>query len=647
MLAIVGGWLALFLACILAYWPGLEGPFVFDDFGSIGALGDLGGVKDWATFKAFVFGGHAGPTGRPLSLLTFLIDANNWPADPWPFKRTNLVIHLLNGILLGVLTVTILDLLQFEKQEARWIALISTACWLLHPFLVSTTLYAVQRMAQLSTLFVFAGLISYLYGRSLVATNAIKAYLIMSVSIGLFTFLAMISKENGILLPLLIGVVETTVVASQRQRIGALNRYWGILFIAVPSVVVAMYLGGRFLRDDFFDIVPPRDFSAYERVLTQPRVLIDYVKHWFIPSLYTTGVFQDHFVKSSGMLSPITTMLSTLLHIAVISIACVNRKKWPLFAFATLFFYASHVLESSVIKLELYFEHRNYLAAAFLFIPLIVMLHKKVSRRAFFVVVSCTLLVLAGFTRYSATVWADYPSMVAASAQKAPTSARAQAQQAVNLFNAQQYDEALQVIDRAIQNNANDRPLLLVNRLIILCNRGILAATDFEQVSTVLSLVPYDPRSIKVYTALASAVVEGRCPDVSTDALKAMFVDMLQLPYNGDAQSLGYSQIKYFVGFADVHRGEPSQAVRAFEESLQSRPGASHAMIMAAHLATGGYFDEALYFSDLALSQVGVNSQRVVQGLRVNESDIHEFRAVVLADKRAAQNDGEIQPRRE
>ena len=97
-------WGVVFLVTIFAYWPGLQGPFVLDDFSSLGALGNLGGVRDWDTFKAFVFGGTAGPTGRPLTLVSFLLDGNNWPTDPWPFKRTNLVIHLLNGALLGILT---------------------------------------------------------------------------------------------------------------------------------------------------------------------------------------------------------------------------------------------------------------------------------------------------------------------------------------------------------------------------------------------------------------------------------------------------------------------------------------------------------------------------------------------------------------
>ena len=640
-LAIFGGWIVLFLLAGFAYWPGLGGPFVFDDFGSIAALGDRGGVRDWETFKAFVFGGGAGPTGRPLALLSFLVDANNWPADSWPFKRTNLLIHLLNGALLGVLIGKILRLLQFEKQNARWIALVSVACWLLHPFLVSTTLYAVQRMAQLATLFIFAGLITHLYGRSFLATNAMKAYLIMSASVALFTFLAMISKENGILLPLLIGVVEFTVVSTQRPRPIVLNRYWSFLFVIAPSLLIALYLIERIVGGGFFEVRPSRDFSIYERLLTQPRILVDYLKHWFVPELYTTGVFQDHFIKSTGLLSPITTLLSTLVHVGVIAIAMIKRRKWPLFALAALFFYASHVLESSVLNLELYFEHRNYLAAAFLFVPLVALLQKKVSGRLFFAAAIAAVLLLAGFTRYSASIWADYPSMVEASARKAPTSARAQSQYAMQLYNVQRYDDSLLVIDRAIQN-IPDNISLRMTRNILLCNMGILEARDFYRSATLVSARLYDPRLFEVYTTFVTSVIQQRCPDVSIEAVRDMFTGMLQLPNNANPRSLRYSQIQYFIGFTSVHAGEPSQAYSAFKQSLRARPGASHAMLMAAHLATGEYYDEALQFADLALEQLDKESQQIWQGSRVGAEDIREFQAVVRADKEAAQKESAI-----
>lgn len=642
--AVLGGWVILFLVGILAYFPGLKGPFMLDDLGSIAELGHLGGVKDWSTFKVFVFGGHAGPTGRPLALLSFLIDANSWPTDPWPFKRTNLVIHLINGALLGILITRILALLQFDKQNARWIALLSTACWLLHPFLVSTTLYAVQRMAQLSTLFVLSGLITYLRGRSLINTSKTKAYWTMSLSIALFTSLAVISKENGVLLPLLVLVVESTVVASQQPRLLRLNGYWVAVFLILPSTAVALYLGSSFFQDDFFKVVPPRDFSIYERLLTQPRILVDYLRHWFIPELYTTGVFQDHFIKSTGLLSPLTTVLSVLLHVAVVSMSILKRRRWPLFALAALFFYASHLLESTVLNLEMYFEHRNYLAAVFLFVPLVALLQKKAGRHVFLAVAVAIVVLLGGFTRYSASVWESFPSIVEASARKAPTSARAQAQYATQLFNAQRYDESLKVIERAIEVNPYDPPLLLINRLIILCQTGDLSADEFQQVATSMSGEPYDARAIKLYTGLTSSVVSGKCPDVSLGALRAMFTEMLLVPQNADPGSLAYSQIKYFVGLVEVHAGDPSKALAAFEESLRARPGASHAMKMAAHMATAGYLEQALYLSELALAQLDEVPQGVLRTGLVREADIRAFQAIVRADMQSSPDAGTSRP---
>ena len=223
-LAVLVAWAAVIVVAVLAYWPGLGGPFLMDDFGTIAKLGDYGGVTDWETLKLFVFGRDTGALGRPVSMLSFLIDANNWPADSWPFKRTNLVIHLFNGMLLGVVVTQILRVLEAEDSDIRWVALVVAAIWILHPFLVSTTLYVVQRMAQLSTLFIFAGLAVYLYGRSLLAVNATRAYLVMSLAVGGFTVLATLAKENGALLPVLVGVIEVTVMASQRHRLPPLNR---------------------------------------------------------------------------------------------------------------------------------------------------------------------------------------------------------------------------------------------------------------------------------------------------------------------------------------------------------------------------------------------------------------------------------------
>ena len=631
-LARVMAWVVVFLGTAIAYWPGLYGPFMLDDFTSIAQLGNLGSVHNWETFSAFVFGGTAGPTGRPLALLTFLIDGNTWPTDAFPFKRTNLIIHLLNGALLGVLTRQLLALLDFEKKTAAWLALVATAVWLLHPFLVSTTLYAVQRMAQLAMLFSVAGVVSYLHSRSLLATNAKKGYFLMTLSLGFFTILATLSKENGVLLPMLIGVVELTIIASRGAELPRLDRRWAIVFLALPSAFIVTYLGYRFLSVDFLAISQSRDFSLYERALTQPRVLADYLQHWFLPKLYTTGVFQDHVVKSTGLFAPVSTAIGFLFHAGLIVLAVAKRRQLPLLAFGVLFFYVNHLLESTTLNLEMYFEHRNYMAVAFLFLPIIVLLRDKVDFRMAAVLACVLLLALAGFTRFSSSIWSDYEEMVAASAQKAPTSARAQSEYAINLFNQGQYEQSLQVLDRADENIRTNSPLLVVNRLIIRCNLRQLEPTELEAASAVLSPKLYDTRFLSIYSSLAQALAEERCPAVKLEQLRPLFADMLANPLNADGESLPLSHIHYLVGYVDAKTGAGAEAARQFEASLAAQPDAGSAMSMAALMATEGYLDEALMLSDKALEYLDVATRGVRLGIKVTEKDIREFRATVRAE---------------
>ena len=626
------GWVLVLLCVAGAYWPGLSGPFIFDDFGSIPALGNRGGVVDWESFKSFVFGGHSGPTGRPISLLTFLIDANNWPADAWPFKRTNLVIHCLCGIFLGLLARRILLLLRYDRRNVQLLALVAAGVWLLHPYLVSTTLYVVQRMAQLSALFMLAGLYFYIRGRVLLPTNARRAYVTMSLSIALFTVLATLSKENGILLPLLAVVLEVTVVASQRDTLGRLDRSWGFVFLALPAAVVFVYLGGLVFRADFFEIVPPRDFSIYERALTQSRILFDYLQNWFIPKLYTTGIFQDHFPKSTGLLTPVTTILSLLAHSGIIAIAVVKRRHWPLFAFCVLFFYASHLLESTVVNLELYFEHRNYLGTGFLFLWLLVALYRRVSATLFIMVCLVTMGLLGGFTRYASSVWSSWPHMVEVSARKAPMSERLQAQYSVLLFRSAKREESIEVLNRAIERIPGPNALLRVNRLASLCQMNQLSPAEFDNEARTLSQLPYDSRLIRAYTALANSVVNQECPAVSSEHLTRLFSGMLGVPFNTIADSIQYSQVQYLLGFAHAYSGRAGDAVVAFNESLNAKPGASHAMLMAAVLASNQFGEAALEFSNIALADIDASRETGVAVIPVSESDIREFQRRVRVD---------------
>ncbi len=625
-------WAMVMLATVVAYWPALQGAFVFDDFNVLGKLGEFGGVRDWDTFKAYVLGGPAGPTGRPLAMLSFLVDANNWPADPWAFKRTNLVIHLANGLVLGILTRQILVLVGLDPKRAEWLALFSAAAWMLHPFLVSTTMYVVQRMTQLAMLCTTAGMVTYLYGRSMLQLNKARGYTVMTAGLVGFSILGVLAKESGALLPMLVLVLELTILSGHDQAQSRVDRRWLTIFLVLPSVFVVAYLARYFVRADIFEIAYKRDHSLYERVLTQPRVVATYLQHWFIPKLITSGVFHDHIVKSTGLLSPLTTLVTALMHLGIVAFAMLRRRQLPLLAFSILFFYSYHLLESTVLNLEMYFEHRNYLPAAFLFLPLIVLVDAKTDGRKAFLAAVLVLAVLGGFTRYSATVWSNYDSMIETAAYKAPMSARAQVLYARNLLKAGHYDASLSVIDRAAETIPHSAPLLQMSRALIRCSLRQLSEADMDQLVNRLAPRRYDARYLELYEVLVNALAAEQCVATGLTEMYRLFSTMLENDKSLTTGSLPLSQVHYLAGVTALRLRRPADAMAHFLASVSANPQPSPTMRMAELMAAANYFAEALELSGMALEQIEEDQAGVAPGSnKLLQDTVNEFRRAVRA----------------
>ena len=72
----------------------------FDDYINLKGLSE---VSSRPGLIDFVFGGHAGPGGRFISLASFVANYQDWPSNPWGFARLTLILHALNGALLFLL----------------------------------------------------------------------------------------------------------------------------------------------------------------------------------------------------------------------------------------------------------------------------------------------------------------------------------------------------------------------------------------------------------------------------------------------------------------------------------------------------------------------------------------------------------------
>ena len=359
------------LITLLVYLPGLNGSFVLDDYRNI--VTNKGIHVEGFTPEALsqLFVGADGKTriisSRPVAMLSFAMNYFIGGLEPYGFKLMNLLIHLCTGWTIFLVMSWIFRanrLLEnniyhpLKSNCSRWIALLTTIIWLIHPLNVSTVLYSVQRMAQLSALFTLLGFAAYLRCRLLQLENT-RFTGRLALFTGLFICwpLGILSKENAIILPLLCFVAEITLFRFVAISV-LLRRLHHILVLAIFITVAYLLYNPDFVLSVYRD---NRDFTLGQRLMTESRVLWVYVHSLLLPDLTRMGLFLDDFLLSTGFLNPMSTLLSTVAWCAVLLTAIFMRQCLPILSFSILWFLTGHILESSFIGLEIAFEHRNYL----------------------------------------------------------------------------------------------------------------------------------------------------------------------------------------------------------------------------------------------------------------------------------------------
>ena len=496
----------ILLLTAVVHWVGLKGNFLFDDYPNLKDLGTYGVIDSWEKVRNFISNGFSGPTGRPISLLSFLIDANTWPANPYPFKYTNLMLHLLNGVLLCWSILLLLKNYHYKEQQALWIALVASAIWLLHPYFVSTTLYVVQRMAQLATLFSLVGIVGYLKYRLYLSTKPIKAYIGMTILLGFSTVLATYSKENGALLPFLILVIEFCNPNKSNKPVWQ----WRAIFLWLPSIAILVLLSKyvTFAENPWLN----RNFNMIERLYSEARIVTEYLYNLAVPKIELRGLYQDGYIISKSLLNPITTLFSFIFLFFIFIFSIFYKKKYPLISLAILFFLVAHLMESTVIGLELYFEHRNYLAAIFLFIPIangLFLLKNKIDEKLVVLVVGLILSTLSFFTYERVKLWSNTENLEMYWAKNSPNSPRAQSSIARLYFENGYLNEANIYLEQAIQRMP-ESALLNLNLLLQKVYMRVATENDFKQTANRMKTQPFDAQAVQALRSLTEYIVNER-----------------------------------------------------------------------------------------------------------------------------------------
>ncbi|EIL97322.1 hypothetical protein AB7849_12625 [Rhodanobacter sp. 115] len=479
---------AAIIVTALVYWPGLSGGFLFDDYPNI--VDNHGVQPHDVSVPSLVRAALSSPSSefkRPLASLSFAANYLATGLDPYWMKLTNLVIHLLNGLLVFLLARELLrsacirvgtrsrampfdtseqeptksiaheraptttDGGAGEAQRAGVTAALIAAAWMLLPINLTGVLYVVQRMESMANLFVLLGLIGYVAGRRrmLVPTTIDPdiafapallrrgrqgrgSFWLCVTSITLPAAVGVFAKETAAMLPLYALLIEWALFRFRTTN-GSRDRHLIALFLIV--LVLPLITGLTWLLPSVLNHTDwaTRDFTLGTRLLSETRIVVDYISWTLLPIPHELSFYHDNFRISTGLLSPWTTLVSIFVLAGLVAFTLWLRPRRPLVALGIALFLGCQLLTGTIIPLELVYEHRNYFASFGLMLAVVPLLTAFASegisapyalpRR---VLLGGLLLLWAGETAMTAVAWGNPLLLAETLASRAPDSPRAE-----------------------------------------------------------------------------------------------------------------------------------------------------------------------------------------------------------------------------
>jgi len=501
-----------------AFSFGLDGIFLLDDSKNIG--GAIIESFDLKQLFQIISSNTSGTLGRPLSVLSFSLTGLAHTDHVWGFKYHNILIHLLIGIVIYCLCKRLLNL--FDEHPARnyKIALFTTAVWLLHPMQVSTVMYAVQRMTQLSALFSFLAILVFL--RAVQSPNNKVKIWHYFVLFPLTCLASVLSKENGVLIPIFVGILALAIYFSSslattkiKHRLKR-NRYDKVfisVFVLLPLAIGALGFAAKF---ESFTDYSARPFTMQQRLMSQIDFVFLYLNQLALPRLSVMGLFFDDIPIPAQMNVSRVGKLFVLIALLLGGLIALLRGK-SILGLGVVFFFCGHLLESTIIPLELAFEHRNYLPSFGVFLVIcyfLITLSQKYKPTLFVTVVWFAMLLTLLFLRLH--YWSDGSEWQRTTLAYHPKSERTQLEYIHTLAQTQKPKVVIEQIDKA-RMLIPDRLSLPINRLLHSCQVDS-PHDNLDIIKTIQEMVLSQPLTTIAFNSLGelvNAVLYKKCRSVS------------------------------------------------------------------------------------------------------------------------------------
>jgi tetratricopeptide (TPR) repeat protein len=546
--------LVLLFAGFAVYGNTLDVPFYFDDLNSITQNQPIhlqqltaDGLID-AAFQSDI-------ATRPVANVSFALNYYFNQLDPAGYHIVNILIHLTNGLLVYFLIAATLTtpVCKQKHDKARLAAFFCALLWLVHPLQVQSVTYIVQRMNSLCVLFYLSSFLLFIKSCS---TQYLRRKLLLLCASVILWVLALGSKEIAVTLPFF-ALLYYWYFFTNLARIPLPKLAFSLLFLfMMVAVFVRLYLGDdirTFLEQNY----AYRDFNLTQRLLTQPRVVLHYLSLIIYPNPSRLHLDYD-FPLSTDLFTPPMTLAAILAILTLFFTAVFAARRHRLLSFALLWFLGGLVLESSVIALEMVYEHRTYLPMIFLFtVPVVAILQK--SKKTLYPV-SALLVVAVLFSFWSHqrnTVWKDPILFWRHNIQLAPQKPRPYSELGMVYAERNNFKEAERYFSKSIEVDPNYAAAYN--------NLGIL----MTMINDLEAATIYFRQALRITPSRGSIRSNlGRVLVMQGDAENAI----VELKKATHRQPDGAKNF-YFLGLAYLQLGDPENASRYLAMAMNKEPG--------------------------------------------------------------------------
>lgn len=446
----------LFMAALAfaVYLPSINGPFLFDDKTNIlYSLAVRMTEFSLPALQKVIADGFL--ASRPVANISFALNYLIHQYSVMGYHVVNILLHVATAFLLYLLfQVTLLLISRSAGKKTPTILLPLTAAliWLVHPLQSQSVAYIVQRMNSLAAMFYLLTMLLYVYGR--LAGCRRNRVVFFSGSL-LTALLAVGSKEMAATLPCFIFLYEWYFFQDLSGE-WLKKRLPYLAIVIVAFMVLALF----FLDGNPFGYILSsyriRDFTLGQRVLTELRVVVFYLGQLLWP--HPSRLSLEHDISLSySLFAPMTTIFAAFFLAAMAGAASWLARRERLLSFAILWYLGNMLVESSVIGLELIFEHRNYLPSMFLVLLIVTLFDRFFRQNWAKMAIACLVMLLFSLWTYErSTVWADEETLRRDCVAKAPAKYRARANLGNTLYSKGKYNAAITVYYQALQIYAED-----------------------------------------------------------------------------------------------------------------------------------------------------------------------------------------------